>query len=157
MGLKDNTKKLTLDLRQVLTFLFSLVSFVKGADIVIPIKDAMNFGCKGKIGGKRNGNSFPFSFPLSFSFVVGDYCCVIYESDGPKSRLLGAWWVEAAIQGKVSQLPIINLQRKIKEEPKKEKIILPNQIKVIQSHHLVVDPESGMIHLSCFFLFSSCI
>jgi len=111
----------------------------QGAPIIIPVKGAMNYQCKGKMGGKRNG----------------DYCVVIYEAEGPVSRLLGTWWVDSALKGVVPQIPVVNPSPKKVLSPRLQMnqltlnpdpvkvIMLPETVKIIQGHHTVLDPETG--------------
>jgi len=111
-GELDKTCTMTLDLRQ-------------GAKIMIPVKGAMNEGRKGMVGGKLNGH----------------WTTVIYEEDGPKSRLLGIWWITAALKGEIEQLPVVNVEPVKVKSPKIYE--LPSKLQIIQGHHTQVDPESG--------------
>lgn len=59
---------------------------------------------------------------------------------------MGAWWIEAAIQGLVPQLPLIN--KKTPEELEKDKKELedlkpPKSLKIVQGHYTVEDPLFG--------------
>jgi len=73
-----------------------------GAQIMISIKEASNFGAVGKISKKR-----------------GEHYSVLLEEThrGKKetvSRLLGLWWVDAALRGSVLCLPIVNIGAVVK-------------------------------------------
>jgi len=114
-GKYDPTCSMTLDLRN-------------DTPVVIST-EGVNFGVTGKIVGKRDDN----------------YTVLLEESDGPKWRLLGNWWVDAALRGAVPSLPVINLLPVVAvvEEKKKEKIVFPKSLKILQSHYLKLDVESG--------------
>jgi len=73
-----------------------------GAQIIIPIKEAKNYGAVGKISKKR-----------------GEHYSVLLEEThkGKKemvSRLFGVWWVDAAIRGSVLCLPVVNIGAVVK-------------------------------------------
>jgi NAD-dependent SIR2 family protein deacetylase len=127
----------------------------KGAEVMIPVKGAMNEGCLGVVNGKREGH-----FSIYLEEKLGLSC----------SRLLGKWWIESAIKGSVPQIPIVNrfpkqaeakttdeilkieklvISEKEKEKiPEEKEIQIPDSISIVQSHELVTDQESGdNIHL----------
>jgi hypothetical protein len=68
-----------------------------GAQIMIPIKEAKNYGAVGQISKKRGVH----------------YSVLLEETHRGKketvSRLLGVWWVDAAIRGSVLCLPVVNI------------------------------------------------
>jgi len=117
-GIHDPSCKMILDLRL-------------GSKVIIPVKDAMNYGVVGQVAAKRENH----------------YSILLQEQQGPVKRLLGDWWVHAAINGLVPSIPVVNLepilvsQKEMKNEP--EKIIVPESIQIIQSHHLITDVSSG--------------
>lgn len=66
------------------------------------------------------------------------------------SRLFGRWWIEAALKGKVPNIPLVNRfpqQQETKiEDIKIEKLVIqekeihiPDSISIVQSHELVTD------------------
>lgn len=84
-GQKDESCSMTWDLRQ-------------GAQVMIAVKGAMNEGAIGSIARKRNGH---WSVELA-------------EKEESCRRLLGSWWADAAVKGLVPQLPIVNINPKVK-------------------------------------------
>jgi len=122
-GLYDPSSKMILDLSE-------------GAHLVIPIEGAMNQGAPGQVVGKRNGH----------------WSISIEEGKGPCRRLLGRWWVDAALRGAVPSIPVVNRdpvmvpQKKTQKKDKveeEEKLVLPNVLKIVQTHHTILDVESG--------------
>jgi len=92
-GFLDESVTMTWDLR-------------KGAKIIIPHKEAMNYGCPGEVGEKRNGH-----------FTV----CIQEEKKGIHeyvNRLLGSWWVDAAVKGTLLRLPVVNIDAVVKPKEK---------------------------------------
>eukprot|EP01124_Arcella_intermedia_P011223 TRINITY_DN1764_c0_g1_i3.p1 TRINITY_DN1764_c0_g1~~TRINITY_DN1764_c0_g1_i3.p1 ORF type:complete len:366 (-),score=48.45 TRINITY_DN1764_c0_g1_i3:42-1139(-) len=76
-----------------------------GAKVVIPHKDAKNYGCPGEITSKRGKN-----------YVV----TLEEEREGVTQRvhrLFGYWWIDEAIKGKVMRIPFVNFDAEV--EPKK--------------------------------------
>jgi hypothetical protein len=73
-----------------------------GAQVIITIKEAKNYGAVGKIAKKR----------------AEHYSVFLEETHRGKketvSRLLGAWWVDAAIRGAVLCLPVVNIGAVVK-------------------------------------------
>eukprot|EP01125_Pyxidicula_operculata_P021366 TRINITY_DN818_c0_g2_i1.p1 TRINITY_DN818_c0_g2~~TRINITY_DN818_c0_g2_i1.p1 ORF type:complete len:370 (+),score=84.89 TRINITY_DN818_c0_g2_i1:939-2048(+) len=78
-----------------------------GQTVIIPIKEASNYGSVGTIEKKR-----------------GEHYGILIEEERKSGetimtrRLLGNWWIDAAINGTVMQLPIINIDPKVKPAPK---------------------------------------
>jgi hypothetical protein len=78
-GAKNDHCRMKLDLRD-------------DAEIKIIAPGAMNEGSVGVIKGKRDGN----------------YCVHLEEKGKFVSRLLGIWWIDAALRGALDQLPLCN-------------------------------------------------
>jgi len=77
-----------------------------GAKIIIPHKEAMNYGCPGEVSDKRNGH---------FSVHIQEQKKGIVENVG---RLLGSWWVDAALKGSLLRLPVVNIDAVVKPKEK---------------------------------------
>jgi NAD-dependent SIR2 family protein deacetylase len=84
-GRKSDTCKMEWDLRP-------------GAEVRVPIEGAMNFGVTGKMGPTSRDDA---------------YYVDLNEKIFPVRRLLGMWWVDAALRGAVPQLPVVNISPKI--------------------------------------------
>eukprot|EP01098_Paradermamoeba_levis_P016805 TRINITY_DN930_c0_g1_i2.p1 TRINITY_DN930_c0_g1~~TRINITY_DN930_c0_g1_i2.p1 ORF type:complete len:378 (-),score=113.12 TRINITY_DN930_c0_g1_i2:277-1410(-) len=82
---------------------YSLLDLRTGAKVRIPVEGAMNENAMGEIRGKKED---------------GNYRVWLEEKkkDGKETktvvRLLGWWWVEAALRGAIKQLPVINVEVK---------------------------------------------
>lgn len=93
-GKLDKSCALTWDLREVCSWML-LFWYNKGAPIWICEPEASNFGVPGKILGRRPD---------------GHYKVLLNEEGGQIVRLLGSWWVDIAINGKLKQLPLVNTE-----------------------------------------------
>jgi len=89
-GKKNEFCKMTLDLRNE-------------AEIKIAAPGAMNEGRLGKIRGKRDGD---------YSVCIEEKLEIVY-------RILGKWWVDAALRGAIDQLPLVNVNPKVEKLNKK--------------------------------------
>jgi len=85
MEKKDENCQMTLDLKT-------------NAAVKIVAPGSMNFGANGTIIGKRDGN---YSVELNEGSVRSVW------------RLFGVWWVDAALRGAISQLPLTNVSPKV--------------------------------------------
>jgi len=112
-GAKDINSKMILDLRE-------------GASVIVVVETATNFKATGTVVSKRDGH----------------YSVRLKESDGIITRLLGTWWIDAALHGTVSQLPLINTEPKVSTVPQTTVHTPdPPKINIIQSHQTI--NESG--------------
>jgi len=69
-----------------------------GTAVIIYIKEAKNYGALGTVGSKRGEHYSIFLEELKKNTVL---------------RLLGVWWVDAALRGTVLRIPLINVNPKV--------------------------------------------
>eukprot|EP01124_Arcella_intermedia_P010759 TRINITY_DN1729_c0_g1_i1.p1 TRINITY_DN1729_c0_g1~~TRINITY_DN1729_c0_g1_i1.p1 ORF type:complete len:475 (-),score=105.90 TRINITY_DN1729_c0_g1_i1:19-1443(-) len=95
------------------------LNLTTGSAVMVPIQKAANYGAKGKVIGKKHGH----------------YYINLIENGFSINRLLGRWWITAAMSGSVPILPIINDPPIIETtEPKIQEGQTRPHIKVLQSH-----------------------
>ena len=113
-GKKDSSCKMTLDLRD-------------GAEIKIIAPGSMNEGSLGEIRGKRDGN----------------YSVHLNEKGKLLSRLMGLWWVDAALRGAIDQLPLVNKNPKVVRAP----TVTETVTKVLKDFTLGSEKESDYVNI----------
>jgi len=96
----------------------TILDLTKGAKIVVPVPGACNEGCVGEVKGREGPH----------------YSLVIEEPDGRYRYLLGAWWIDCALRGTITWLPVIN--REPKSDPQ-----LPSEFTVVQKHYHTQEKE----------------